>query len=149
MLSRATWVMNLFPAELQPKGPEDFVMTSFHCVNPGALGNLGISLREGREFGRADTATAPRVVIISESAAKALWPSGNPIGKQLRRMDPSIPPMTVVGVVASGSTEAGAGVDDDYFFDRGQSYSQSDDTRCRNLVYIDRYGRRVTRQYCR
>lgn len=100
MLSHATWVLSLFPNEQQPKDPGDFVMMFRHSINPGGLENLGIGLREGREFTKFDSATAPLVAILSESAARAMWPHESAIGKQVRRADPAMPPITVVGVVA-------------------------------------------------
>ena len=51
-----------------------------------------------RAFNRRDTYDAPRVVIVNRSAAKRLWPEGDPIGKRIRR--PNGPWFTVVGVVS-------------------------------------------------
>lgn len=60
---------------------------------------LGVSIFRGRAFTDADREDAPRVVIVSQSAARHYWPNGDAIGKRLRmgaRLDESF---TVVGVV--------------------------------------------------
>jgi putative ABC transport system permease protein len=61
---------------------------------------LGARVLRGRAFTPADGATAPRVMVINESMAQAIWPSENPVGRCVRiaRAD-SIPCATIVGVV--------------------------------------------------
>ncbi|HEV7674788.1 MAG TPA: ABC transporter permease [Candidatus Angelobacter sp.] len=100
MLGHATWVMSIFPQERHARGPEDFVQTFRHSISPGTLGNLGITLLHGREFTRFDTAQSPDVAIISESVAREFWPQEDAVGKQLNGIDPTRPPITVVGVAA-------------------------------------------------
>lgn len=58
----------------------------------------GIPLREGRVFGPEDGPSAPPVAIISENAARRLWPGRSAIGQRFRWY-PAVPPLTVVGVV--------------------------------------------------
>ncbi len=98
MLGKATWVVSVFPAERAPSGPNDFVQAFRHSVNPGALANLGLPLRSGRELARSDVAGAPLVAVISETLARQLWPGEDAVGKRLRRVDPALAPITVVGV---------------------------------------------------
>lgn len=112
MLGHATWVMSVFPAERQPRGPEDFVQVFRHSVSPGALGNLGIALLGGRDVNRFDTAPSPAVVIVSRSVANQLWPGQDAIGKTLRREDPSLPLLTVVGVAADARHRQRYSLDD-------------------------------------
>ena len=57
---------------------------SVRVVSPGFFQALRIPLRQGRDFTDADNATAPRVVIISESMAKRFWPGEDAIGKRLK-----------------------------------------------------------------
>jgi len=64
---------------------------------------MGMSLRTGRDFDRTDVASAPNVVIISESLARTLWPGETPIGRRLdglpgEKGKPNA--FTVIGVVA-------------------------------------------------
>jgi hypothetical protein len=52
-------------------------------VTPEWFGVLRVSLRRGRAFGTADRAGAPSVVIVSETAARRLWPDESPLGRRL------------------------------------------------------------------
>jgi predicted permease len=62
---------------------------------------LGTRLLEGREFTSADTATAPKVVIVSEGVARRLYPNQNALGRHVRLLNPDYPNdwRTIVGVV--------------------------------------------------
>jgi predicted permease len=60
---------------------------------------LDRAVRAGREFAASDTASSPRVALVSESAALKLWPDGGALGAKLRR-DPGDLPHEVVGIVA-------------------------------------------------
>src|SRR4029079_3146061 len=98
LLGNATWVINVVPAERPVEAPGAFSMAFVHSVNPGGLRDLGIALRAGRDFGPQDVAGTPLVAIVSESFARELWPGGHPTGRQMKREDPSRPPITVVGI---------------------------------------------------
>lgn len=54
-----------------------------HYIGPDHFLTLGIPLRRGRVFSAADVAGAPRVTVISESAARRFWPDQDPIGKRV------------------------------------------------------------------
>ncbi len=54
-----------------------------HLVSPDYFRSLGVPLTAGRPFGPRDSLTSPPVAIISESAARQLWPGQNPIGRTL------------------------------------------------------------------
>ena len=62
---------------------------------------LAIPLRAGRLLDARDTEGAPRVALISESAARRYWPGENPVGKRLRvHVNETIKePRQIVGVV--------------------------------------------------
>jgi putative ABC transport system permease protein len=100
LLGNATWVVNLLPAERPADAPGAFTMAFRHSVNPGALRDLGIPLVAGREIEAADTASTPLVAVVSASLAREFWPGGDAVGRQMRRQDASLPPITVVGVAA-------------------------------------------------
>jgi putative ABC transport system permease protein len=54
-----------------------------HYVAPDHFATLGIPLRRGRAFTTADVAGAPRVTVISETAARRFWPNEDPLGKRV------------------------------------------------------------------
>ena len=69
-----------------------------YIVTPGYFDVLRIPVRAGRAFGSQDDDTAPRVTMVSEGLARALWPGGSAVGRQVRIAGDSVQ-RTVVGVV--------------------------------------------------
>jgi predicted permease len=79
---------------------------SFRSVSPGFFGTLGLPLLEGRDFRDGDKDGNERVVIVSQSVAKSLFPGQDPINRELTWTDPvmkfigiSYEPRRIVGVV--------------------------------------------------
>jgi hypothetical protein len=54
-----------------------------HYVAPDHFLTLGIPIVQGRVFTVADTAEAPRVTVVSETAARTFWPRGDAIGQRV------------------------------------------------------------------
>ena len=82
----------------QPEGklPE----VGYQPVSDDLFKAMGVPLERGRTFGPQDRSDSPPVVILSESAARAFWPNGDPIGARVRLgPNPNDPWNTVVGVV--------------------------------------------------
>jgi hypothetical protein len=77
-------------------------------VSPGYFRALQIPMREGRSFSRIDGSDAPRVAIIDERLARAVWAGASPIGHRVREGGDEW--STVVGVVGHIQHE---GLDDD------------------------------------
>ena len=77
-------------------------------ITPGYMEALSIPLKAGRLFTRDDTESAPRVALVSESAARRYWPGENPVGRQVRvHVNESIrAPREIVGVVGDVRTRA-------------------------------------------
>jgi putative ABC transport system permease protein len=76
----------------------------FASITPQYFQALGISVRRGREFTDADTATAPPVVILNEAAVRYYLPKGDPVGQTVtpemwNGSGSKTRPRTVVGVV--------------------------------------------------
>lgn len=67
---------------------------------------VGIPLLRGRTFGPEDDARAPRRVVISQELVRQLFPSEDPIGKQLRVAAGQPEIIGVVGDVALGPRAA-------------------------------------------
>jgi predicted permease len=70
-------------------------------ITPHYFDVLGVPLLQGRKFGDQDRVGAGLVIILNESAARALWPNASPIGRivHARFFGPFIHSYTVVGVV--------------------------------------------------
>jgi predicted permease len=66
-------------------------------VSDGYVPALGIPLISGRDISERDTAASEPVIVINESAARALWPGQDPIGKIV--LGSCAPERHVVGVV--------------------------------------------------
>jgi putative ABC transport system permease protein len=72
---------------------------SFRRILPNYFRAMGVPLVRGREFTPRD-GTDPMVVIISETMARRLWPTGDPIGQRIKIGPPEHEPwLTIVGVV--------------------------------------------------
>jgi predicted permease len=84
----------------------------FRSVSPGFFGTLGMPLLEGRDFRDGDRDGSERVVIVSQSVAKSLFPGQDPVNRELNWTDPvmkfigiSYEPRRIVGVVADVDDE--------------------------------------------
>jgi putative ABC transport system permease protein len=74
--------------------------TPIGIVSTDYFRTVAIPLRSGRLFTERDNSESPRVVILSESLARALFPNEDPIGKQLWTPGPPAKDLPiVVGVV--------------------------------------------------
>jgi putative ABC transport system permease protein len=82
--------------------------TNFLSVSAGYFETMGIRLVRGRLFTDADLTSSQGVAIVSEAAAKRLWPGKEALGQELREptyrkqgdLHPKDGWQTVVGVVA-------------------------------------------------
>ncbi len=74
----------------------------WQMVTPGYFEAAGIALRRGRDFTAADRDRQPHRVVISETLARRLFPSEDPIGRRiaLGPDDPVTDWHEVIGVVA-------------------------------------------------
>ncbi len=73
-------------------------------ASPGLFRTMGMYVIAGREFEWRDDERAPRVAVISESLARALFPHRNPIGQVIDAgSEPEHKGLTVIGVVNSAS----------------------------------------------
>jgi predicted permease len=75
-------------------------------ITPGYMEALSIPLKAGRVFTAQDGESAPRVAIVSESAARRFWPGENPVGRQIRVHvnESTRQPREIVGVVGDVRT---------------------------------------------
>ena len=74
-------------------------MAKYRPVSPGYFETIGIPILRGRGFTHADSESAPPVVVINESMARAYWGQEDPVGKRLRFAGRLRPIVGVVGNV--------------------------------------------------
>ncbi|MEY2494896.1 MAG: hypothetical protein QOJ45_1388 [Verrucomicrobiota bacterium] len=75
----------------------------YDSVSTSYFSTMHIPLIAGRSFAETDNDQAPKVIVISQSAAKKFFPTEDPLGKRLTlppsRQQPNPPPLEVIGVV--------------------------------------------------
>jgi len=64
-------------------GEEGAAEIGLHDVSPDYFKTLSIPIRRGRAFTAQDREGSPKVVIVSESTARKLWPGQDPIGHRI------------------------------------------------------------------
>ncbi len=67
-------------------------------ADPHYFRTMGIPLLLGRVFAEQDQPNASQVVVINQMMARRYWPNDDPIGKQVRLLDPEVT-ASVIGVV--------------------------------------------------
>jgi len=83
-----------------PLPPDAAIPTDWRIVSPGFFHAMNIPLLRGREFVDADApATAPLVVIVSQTTARRFWGDADPLGRTLHRQGDLARQYAVVGVV--------------------------------------------------
>jgi predicted permease len=89
-----SWICGLRDAG--PPNHREIALANFRFVNPGYWDATGTPIRRGRAFRDADRGRP--VAVISEYAARALWPGQNPIGKHVGGCNGAVS-LEVTGVV--------------------------------------------------
>jgi hypothetical protein len=65
---------------------------------PDYFATMGTRILRGRAFGPEDRAGAPRVAVVSEGMANALWPGKDALGQCMRVAADTMPCTTVIGI---------------------------------------------------
>jgi putative ABC transport system permease protein len=74
--------------------------TVLFVTSPDYLKALGIRLVRGRFFDERDTLRSPRVAVIDEAFARAIFPGEDPVGRRLKSFElEGVAPAEIVGVV--------------------------------------------------
>lgn len=83
-------------------GSDSGVVADFNAVSSGYLEAMGVRLIRGRLIAETDRGDMPKVALIDEDLARALWPDKNPIGQLINVDDPAKPVWRqVVGILAT------------------------------------------------
>ena len=96
----AIGIMGDFAVEDGAPLPQGYTVAK-PTASPGYFRAMGIRLVRGRDFSTHDDASAPGVVVVSESVARLVWPNQDAIGKRISMKDHPGPGdwLTVIGVV--------------------------------------------------
>lgn len=84
LLSGSNWMSNV-TVEGFEAGPDADTNANLNKIGPGYFRTLGIPLMSGREFTRADSRDAARVVIVNESFAEKFGLDRRAVGKRMTR----------------------------------------------------------------
>src|SRR5687768_2676360 len=81
--------------------PDGQIDADWNLVSPGFFKTLDMPLVRGRDFDRRDTPGTPPVIIVNEAFARAAWPDGDIIGRQIESdAFGERAQLTVIGVAA-------------------------------------------------
>ena len=103
-LTGETWVdLVALPDDVRPTSQKP--RANYRFVGPEYFKTLAMPLTRGRSIDDRDRSHAIVPAVLSAAAAEALWPGGDPVGRQFTRADPG-QRFEVVGVVADGHPTA-------------------------------------------
>jgi putative ABC transport system permease protein len=98
---------NNWPTQREGHPDQSIGGMEIRVVTPSYFETMGIRIVRGRALNDSDSATAPPVVMVNETVAKAWWPDSNPFGDRIQvgRFRDKVfsdvdPAREVVGVVA-------------------------------------------------
>jgi predicted permease len=94
------WDTRIFRADVTPAPDAQGLKTDQNAVEPAYFRTMGMTLTRGRNFTQADREGAPKVAVVNEAMARALWPGESPLGKRFRAGREG-DPVEVIGVVRS------------------------------------------------
>jgi predicted permease len=81
-VSNIQWNQHASPEGFTPATREESLVY-MNRVSPDYFRTMGTRLLMGRDFNDRDSAGAPPVIIVSESAARKFFGTGNPVGKRI------------------------------------------------------------------
>jgi predicted permease len=98
-IGRGQWDGNVTPEGYSSKRQED-TQVYFNRVSPGYFATMRQPLMSGRDFSAHDDLGAPKVMLITESAARRFFGQANPLGKTIgARFPGTLETYQVIGVV--------------------------------------------------
>lgn len=92
---------DLFVPDLERLPFDGRAYPTFYTITPDFFSTMGMTVLRGRGFTRDDVEAAPRVLVLEESLARALWPDQDPLGKCIKLAAATSPCREVVGVVSN------------------------------------------------
>ena len=110
--------VEVFPLVSQRIVPIDVPgrVARYNQVTANYFETLRLPIVRGRTFSAAEMASGGRVMLVSESTARNLWPGQDPIGKRLGYGTAYSPPSEVIGMVKDARNMMLWQVDDLYLY---------------------------------
>jgi putative ABC transport system permease protein len=93
-----TWNENIYVAGHDTAALNRLGSFNIQGSSPEHLATMGTRLLRGRFIEPTDTKDAPKIMVVSESMTKVLWPGRDPLGQCVRVGADTNPCTTVVGV---------------------------------------------------
>lgn len=123
LLNNAKSAAIVLPAE-RGASEQRFEPAPYRRVTADYLATIGIPLVLGRDFTAEEARSRAPVVIVSETTARRLWPSENPLGKTLRAerrlrngdLMIEVPTAQVIGVARDAQTQKVGEIPPLYFY---------------------------------
>lgn len=94
----------------------------FHAVSADYFAVMSIPLLQGRLFNKINPALDKGAVVINRAMAHQFWPGKSAIGQKLSGGSPSIPDLTVIGVVGNTQGRSLGGAPLPEFYEEYQQY---------------------------
>lgn len=110
----STWSVDLHVAGID--STDRIGEFDLNTVSPDYFATMGTRILRGRSFSPSDVAGAPRVMVVSTSMAKALWPGQDALGQCVRVGSDTIPCTTVVGIAEDIKNDRLSGAGNDFFY---------------------------------
>jgi predicted permease len=85
------------------RGDSNEIAADWNVVSPGYFTTLDLPLVRGRDFADTDVAGAPRVAIVNEAMARAIWKTPDVVGRTIEVNDDDVrgwQTATIVGVAS-------------------------------------------------
>ncbi len=74
----------VFPEGRDASDPKNGILVQLAAIGVDYFRTMGIQRLKGRDFTEADEASAPRVAIVNEEAARRFWPGEDAVGKRFK-----------------------------------------------------------------
>jgi predicted permease len=97
-LSGSNMETRVAPEGMTARNRRDYPSVYFNIVTPRFFATEETPIVRGREFLPTDDSVAPRVAVLSETAARRLWPQGEALGKRFHFGSVDGPLTEVVGI---------------------------------------------------
>ena len=93
------WYNNTEDEVFVPESDVKLPRMLLDLASPEHLRTFGMTMRSGRWIDSSDVAGGAPVLVVNETLARAVWPSGQAIGRCMRIGADSMPCRTIVGIV--------------------------------------------------